>query len=469
MAGLAVTVARLDVLGRIDQVAVVVVEIGAVTGQGVVPETVVVVVGFGIDRAVETGEGVGQVEIADLALHRQRRLGEVVVRLLGIEMRDRQIADAGVETGTAVSAHVLGDDARRDRPVLVEVDAQRRTHAVGVRIVVILFDAIAVVDGDARGRERPASEHIIDVTRFVFLPADEANGDLVVDRQVEEAFGDMADAAAVDAVGLDAVTARARAGVRLAGDDAHRAGLRTGAVQRALRAGQRFKPLDVVHVDVERTLDRGDRLLVEVHAHARLRAGVVAVAAAGDAAHVDLHETRAGEHAAAGGAVGQAGDHLRVVVEIGDVLLLQLGVADGLDADRHLLQVFLALLRGHRHGTDGGGLVLLGGGLVLGRAAGVLLGLRLVGESRRADGETDRQRERQLGGTLPPGDSVSGMVHRLTPRLWFGSNAWMGKNFRHRRIGIEHGPQREFQRAQPRLVMPPLVHAIAIDRAPYLF
>ena len=109
------------------------------------------------------------------------------------------------------------------------------------------------------------------------------------------------------------------------------------------------------------------------------------------------------------------------------------------------------------------------GGLVLGRAAGVLLGLRLVGESRRADGETDRQRERQLGGTLPPGDSVSGMVHRLTPRLWFGSNAWMGKNFRHRRIGIEHGPQREFQRAQPRLVMPPLVHAVAIDRAPYLF
>ena len=56
-------------------------------------------------------------------------------------------------------------------------------------------------------------------------------------------------------------------------------GLRARAVQRALRTRQRFDARDVVHVDVERALDRGDGLLVEILADARLRTGVVAVVA----------------------------------------------------------------------------------------------------------------------------------------------------------------------------------------------
>ncbi len=54
--------------------------------------------------------------------------------------------------------------------------------------------------------------------------------------------------------------------------------------------GQRLDARDVVQVHVERALDRRDRLLVQVDADARQRAGVVAVAAARHAAHVDLRE-----------------------------------------------------------------------------------------------------------------------------------------------------------------------------------
>ena len=45
---------------------------------------------------------------------------------------------------------------------------------------------------------------------------------------------------------------------------------------------------DVVDMHVERAVDRRDRLLVEIDADARLRARMIAVPAADDAAHVDV-------------------------------------------------------------------------------------------------------------------------------------------------------------------------------------
>ena len=104
---------------------------------------------------------------------------------------------------------------------------------------------------------------------------------LVAQRNVDEAFGEIALVAVGDRVALEARSRRrSPTWIGLVGDDADRAGLRARAVQRALRARQRFDARDVVHVDVERALDRGDRLLVEILADAGLRTGVVAVVAA---------------------------------------------------------------------------------------------------------------------------------------------------------------------------------------------
>ena len=70
---------------------------------------------------------------------------------------------------------------------------------------------------------------------------------------------------AVDAAGGDAE-------LGLVGDDADRAGLARGAVERALRAGEALDPGDVVDVDVERAADGRDRLLVEIGADRGQRA-----------------------------------------------------------------------------------------------------------------------------------------------------------------------------------------------------
>src|SRR5437763_16713922 len=140
-------------------------------------------------------------------------------------------------------------------------------------------------------------------------PADEANCGVTSDGEIHEALGDVA-ALATERVARESVARLEGGSVRLVGNDAHRARLRARAVERALRTGERLYALDVVDVDVERTLDGGDRLLIQVHADTRQRPGVVGVVAAGDSAHVDLGETRPA------GLVGDTRQELHVVVEV---------------------------------------------------------------------------------------------------------------------------------------------------------
>ena len=126
----------------------------------------------------------------------------------------------------------------------------------------------------------------------------------------------------------------------LVGDDADGARLARRAVKRALRPGEALDPGDVVDVDVERSADRRDRLLVEIEADRRQRAGVVAVAAGRNAAHVDGGEARRG------GLEADRRKLLGIILEVRDVQLVEPPRADRLDADRHVLKVLLALLRG---------------------------------------------------------------------------------------------------------------------------
>ena len=400
VAGFAVTVLGLDELRRIDERAGVVDEVRAITVERVIPEPVVGVVRRRIHIALEVREGVGQVEIADLAFHRQRGLVPTVVGKFRVEVLDLQVANAGIEARAAVGLLLLAHDRGADRPVLVEIELQRQSRANGIGIVVIFPGEPGVIGGDAGSREGHRAVDVVDITGIVFFPADQTDRRSRAERYVDHALDHMADAAAIDRVDFGGIRRCKSGRVRLLGDDAHRAGLRTGAVQGALRTSQRLDPLDVVHVDVERALDGGDRLLVKIHADAGPRARMVAVATAGDAAHIHLHETRPGEHAAAGGAVGQAGDHLGVVGEAQDVGLFEFHIADRLDADRDFLQVFLALLRSDGDFTERcrpagrRGFFLIRrlgvdtGGLILGR--GLVVDLR---KRRRADRKINRNRQ----------------------------------------------------------------------------
>src|SRR3954466_10872017 len=100
---------------------------------------------------------------------------------------------------------------------------------------------------------------------------------------------------------------------------------------------------------------------------------MVAVAARGDAPYVDVGA------AGRAGLEGDAGRQLGVIVEVGDVGFFQPPRAQRLDADRHVLEILLALGRGDDD------LVALRGLLVgrVGGAAGGAAARRGAGRRRR--------------------------------------------------------------------------------------
>ena len=127
----------------------------------------------------------------------------------------------------------------------------------------------------------------------------------------------------------------------LVGDDADRAGFARRAVERALRPGEALDAGDVVDVDVERSADRRDRLLVEIDADRRQRAR--------SGCRRRRSRRRACRRSCTPGCGGLEADRrqlLGVVLEVRDVQLVEPPGAERLDADRHVLEILLALGRG---------------------------------------------------------------------------------------------------------------------------
>ena len=135
-----------------------------------------------------------------------------------------------------------------------------------MRIVVVFFDQTGVVHGDSGGRESTFVIDVVDPAGFSFVPADDAQRSDIRQRKIEEAFENVAIAAATDAVDFKGISGRETGGVGLVGDDLDGAGLRAGTIQGALRTGQRFNAFDIVDVRLDGPADAGDRLFIEIDA-----------------------------------------------------------------------------------------------------------------------------------------------------------------------------------------------------------
>ena len=263
-----------------------------------------------------------------------------------------RLPTVGILGEETVAVLQLEDERRRDRPIVVQIDLQRRARAVGVDAVEVFLGIRVVVDGDGRNAEAriagisALAGYVVDIARVMLAPGHDADCDVVRQRHVDVALGGVAFAAMRHGVALHVIGGRETARVRLVGDDADGAGFRAGAVKRALGAGKYLHAIDVVEMHVERAADRRDRLFVQINADGGQRARVVAVIAADDAAHADIGEAGRGVAASgAAGCEGDAGEELHVVVEVGDVQLLELFRLQRLDAHGDRLEIFRALLR----------------------------------------------------------------------------------------------------------------------------
>ena len=306
------------------------------------------------------------------------------LRSFRAEVHQVERSDRRVIAEEAVRGQVLSHDGGGDGPVVAQVELQCRAAAASLDRVVMAADVGGIADragahlahrrawrnesGGGIGAAgvgrlaRPGREghravldagvgigagDVVDVAAVVLVPADQANGGNRRQRNVDEALGLPAVSAVLNVVGIDVVARLEFGRIRLVGDDPDRARLGARAVQRALRPLQDLDALYVVDMHVDRAVDGGHRLLVEISADARLRARMIAVAAAHHAAHVDVRASGLAVAALPLAAdVGHARAVLHIVVEIDDVELFQLLGVEDLDADGHVLQVLHLLLRG---------------------------------------------------------------------------------------------------------------------------
>ena len=109
--------------------------------------------------------------------------------------------------------------------------------------------------------------HVIDVAALLVHVDHAANRELIVDWQVHHPFDVVAHLAVFGEFRADFDVGIGARGIGLIGDETHRAGLGTGAEERALGAREDLHPCHIGGVDVQVPARLGQRLLVEVERH----------------------------------------------------------------------------------------------------------------------------------------------------------------------------------------------------------
>jgi len=189
---------------------------------------------------------------------------------------------------------------------------------------------------------------VVDIAAVVIAVARQPDRRPVLDeRYVDEALDRAVVSTAVDLADIGIYAGAEPAGIRLVGDEAHRSGHGAGAEGRALRAVQHFDALDIIEMQIGRHAIEVHRHIVDQERGGGL-VGIIRVAAVGHAAHDQRLSawTRADE----GNRRGLRG----IILELRDREVLKILAREDVDADRHVLQVFRALARGHDHLFQGG-------------------------------------------------------------------------------------------------------------------
>ena len=134
-------------------------------------------------------------------------------------------------------------------------------------------------------------------------------------------------------------------GVRRGRDEAYRAALGGGAIQRALRTAQYFHPVDIHQPRLRNTFvarDGDEGHFIDVDAHGRIAHRGT------DAANGDVVLARTVRPVVVGGE-GDAGHQARNVLDAFDIQVRQVRPADDPDAHRYVFGVLAALGRRHNH------------------------------------------------------------------------------------------------------------------------
>ena len=224
----AVVIAADNGLRWIDQITGIVHEVlsvGAVVVQGIVG-----VIRLFVSIAGQIRAGVSQIEVADLAFDRERRLNPRIVHVIRKVVLHLQIADRWIVGKVPIGLLHLAHDHRQNGPTVVQFNLEGGATAFGLDGVVVLLHQCRVVENRSGRGESRAAVHIADVAGIVLIPADQANRRDAAQWQIDEGLHVIARAAVIDLVEVQVVACFEGAWVGFVGDDSNGSGLRAGTV-----------------------------------------------------------------------------------------------------------------------------------------------------------------------------------------------------------------------------------------------
>jgi hypothetical protein len=236
--------------------------------------------------------------------------------------------------GAAVllAAGVVGDEV--DVEVVGRLEQQLATQQVVVLVVVLVLGA------------RALPGHHVHPPVALALGGIDAERGIVAERVVVGAGHAERAVVARGDLALDPLGV-----ARATGHHVDHAGRGVLAEHRALRALEHLDPLDLAEVAEADAVARPVHA-VDHHAHRRLQPGVVADGA-------DAADARGRDRLVLGAGHGQAGHQDLQVLDVADAGVLHLLPVQHGHRDRHVLQRFLALLRGDGDGGERDRLLLL--------------------------------------------------------------------------------------------------------------
>ena len=283
------------------------------------------------DIPVEPGTGRRELRAAEVALEGERRLLPVVVAVLVEELDDLEVAEGGVGLPGAGCRTALADEPSDCRPAVAQVPRGRDAPTGDVVFVEIVLDETGIVLGIGQ----VAAEDVVDVAALAGGESGDADRETIAQAYVDVAAQVVAGLSFAGCIGAGVDLRAEAARIRLVGDDAQRAGLRTRAEERALRPRQRLDALDVHEPGIDLLRVGGERLFVEVDR--RHAVGAVLRGSGGYAPEYHGVAARYGVHQR------DARQRVDVLLHVAGAQAFEVVGGEGRDALRKVLHVGLAL------------------------------------------------------------------------------------------------------------------------------
>ena len=186
-----IAVDPLNILVRVYEVTGIIVEIIAVSSQGVIKIGIVRIVACGLGLATQMSAGDSEVPVADLAFDGQSGLDPLIAAAFGVVLNHLKLVICLARAFLRVAAFGVLNLAHYgglDRPVIVKVDAEGQTCAIGFGVVIVFLDQCTVILGNPGRCISTGAEDIVDITAIIAVPTDQARSRAFADGNVQEAF-----------------------------------------------------------------------------------------------------------------------------------------------------------------------------------------------------------------------------------------------------------------------------------------